>query len=169
MGQRWPAVLDETDFIIDTSASVSVARWLAIDAQRSAPASSCYLNPRGTDAVILSEGDARSPRLDHLEISYYWRLVIDERFADHLRDDDSTLTVGVCRLPTAEIPQTRILPLAALATEVLCDTPWPSDGRIVIWRRSETGIARHAFPEKRMLPVNCAIGLCWSASPCSLT
>lgn len=146
VSQRWPTVLSETDFIIDASASVSVARWLAIDAQHGAPASSCFLNPSGTDAVVLSEGDARSPRLDHLEISYYWRLVVDDRFAGHLREDSGTLTVGACRLPTAQIPQTRILPLAALATEALCDRLWPSDGRIVIWRSSEAGIARLAFP-----------------------
>jgi len=144
--QRWPVVLGEANFIIDTSTSISVARWLAIDAKRDAPASSCFLNPGGTDAIVLTEGEARSPRLDHLEISYYWRLVIDERFAGHLREESGALTVGACRLPTAQIPQTRILPLAALATKALCDTPWPSDGRIVIWRGSEAGIARHAFP-----------------------
>ncbi len=144
-GQQWPTVLTETDFIIDASASISVAHWLAIDAQRNAPASSCFLNPGGSDAVILSEGDARSPRLDHLEISYYWRLVVDNRLAGHLREDSSTLAVGACRSPTAQIPQTRILPLAALTTEALCDAPWPADGRIIIWRISEAGIARHTF------------------------
>jgi integrative and conjugative element protein (TIGR02256 family) len=35
--------------------------------------------------------------------------------------------------------------LAALATEVLTETPWPADGQIVLWRGSASGVARHSY------------------------
>jgi hypothetical protein len=143
--QQWPAVLTSMNLIIDASASVSVARWLTIDAQRDASAASCFLSPSGTDAVVLSEGERRTPRLDHLEMSYYWRLVSEDTLRGHLQEDSTVLSVGACRTPSAQIPQSHVLSLAALATEVLCEKPWPAEGQILVWRGSEEGIARHAF------------------------
>jgi integrative and conjugative element protein (TIGR02256 family) len=140
-----PAVLKSMDFIIDASASVSVARWLALNADRAAPAASCFLNPAGTDAVVLAEGDGPVPRLDHLEMSYYWRLINETPLQGHLQGDNSSFSVGACRTPSAQIPQTRVASLAALAAEVLSQVPRAADGQIVVWRNSASGITRHSY------------------------
>ena len=142
--QQWPGPLANTDLIIDASASIKVARWLASDVARTARAASCFLSPNGKDAVVLTEGDHQVPRLDHLEMSYYWRLVTEDALQGHLDRDSSSVSIGACRTPSAKIPQTRVASLAALATEVLCD-PWPAGGQIQVWRSSNGGIARHCF------------------------
>jgi Prokaryotic E2 family A/ThiF family/Prokaryotic homologs of the JAB domain len=143
--QEWAAVLRSMDFVVDASASVPVARWLAIDAERTRLAASCFLNPSGTDAVVLSEGRDRQPRLDQLEMSYYWRLVTEESLSGHLQRADSAFSLGACRTPSAQIPQTRVSCLAALVTDIVCTESWRAAGQIVLWRSSERGIARHDF------------------------
>jgi hypothetical protein len=143
--QKWPSALMSTDFTIDASASVPVARWLAIDAQRVGLAASCFLNPKGTDAVVLSEGKDRLPRLDQLEMSYYWRLVTEDGLLGHLQKPDSAVSVGSCRTPSAQIPQSRVSCLAALATDVLCPEWRAREGQIIVWRSFEGGVARREF------------------------
>ncbi|KQT58252.1 hypothetical protein ASG52_22660 [Methylobacterium sp. Leaf456] len=144
---RWPAALGDVQRVIDASASVPVARWLACDAEREAQAASCFLSPSGRDAVVLLEGEARSPRLDHLEMSYYRHLVGNAGLAGHLSAGEIALYVGGCRNPSVRIPQTQVAALTGSVVEALCRRPWPSTGGIYLWRSSEglTGIAYHAF------------------------
>ncbi len=55
------AALDGVDLVIDASASVPVARWLALEAGHVARTVSVFLNPNGDDLVILREGTGRTP------------------------------------------------------------------------------------------------------------
>ena len=146
-GGRWPAALGEMRRVIDASASVPVARWLACDAVREAQAASCFLNPSGRDAVVLIEGSGRSPRLDHLEMSYYRHLVGDAGLAGHLSPGEVALYVGGCRNPSVKIPQTQVAALTGCVVEALCRRSWPDTGGIYVWRSGEglTGITYHAF------------------------
>ncbi len=149
--QKWPEVLESADIVIDASASVPVARWLSIDASRLASAASCFLNPKGSDAVILCEGNGRNPRLDELEMSYYWRLVNEASLADHLLDNDDVLSIGACRNPSARIGEPRIMSLAGLAADFFCRGSWPPAGQIIVWRASEGGIMRQVFSGEKYI------------------
>lgn len=133
-GGRWPGVLREVGQIIDASASVTVARWLACDSEREARAASCFLSPSGKDAVLIIEGANRSTRLDHLEMTYYRHLVSDIRLADHLSGGEIALYVGGCRSPSVKIPQTKVAAFAACAVETVCEQEWPEAGRVSVWR-----------------------------------
>src|SRR5690606_38003352 len=57
--------------ILDMAASVPAARALALDYEGGGRRVSVFLNPRGTDLVLLLEDSARSIRLDDLEMQYY--------------------------------------------------------------------------------------------------
>ncbi|RZM01273.1 MAG: hypothetical protein EOO88_58015, partial [Pedobacter sp.] len=61
----------EAEVILDMSASVVVARHLSSGVESSARRISLFLNPSGTDVVLLAEGSDRALRLDHLEMEYY--------------------------------------------------------------------------------------------------
>lgn len=136
-GGRWLDLLDGVQRIIDTSASVPVARWLACDCQRTAPAVSCFLSPSGRDAVMLLEGAGQAPRLDHLEMTYYRQLVCDPALSGHLSSAEVALYVGGCRNPSVKIPQTRVAALACCLVEAVCRQDWPASGRIGIWRSAD--------------------------------
>ena len=69
LGESAPQLL-EANMVIDASASVPCARWLACKSLHTAPTSSIFLNPSGQDLVVLREGTGRTPPLDHLEIHY---------------------------------------------------------------------------------------------------
>jgi len=65
------------EIILDASASVPVARHLALDVDSSARRISLFLNPQGTDVTVLAEDSERKTTLDSLEMQYY-RYLINE-------------------------------------------------------------------------------------------
>jgi hypothetical protein len=69
-------VLEGAELVIDASASVPVSRWLGAVSEHSGRTVSVFLNPSGTDLVILREGTGRVSRLDHVEMSYHWKLAM---------------------------------------------------------------------------------------------
>lgn len=135
--------LADANLIIDASASVPTSRWLAGFSGDNCRIASVFLNPAGSDLVIMIEGLERKPRLDHLEMAYYWALANDSRIADHLATGGSTfLPSGGCRRPSLQIPQYRVAALAAIgAKRLLLDGQGP-DGLIEMWRMSDDGIQR---------------------------
>ena len=76
---------ENADLIIDASTSIAVERNLALDnSYGDARRSSVFLNPKGTELVLLYEDTERKYRLDLLEMTYYRMLIVDERLNDHL-------------------------------------------------------------------------------------
>ena len=71
------------DLILDIAASVPVARHLA-EVGIAGPHISVFLNPQGTDVVILAEDRDRTLTLDALEVQYYRAAAADPRLAGHL-------------------------------------------------------------------------------------
>ena len=71
---------ENADLIIDASTSIAVERNLALDnSYGDARRSSVFLNPKGTELVLLYEDTERKYRLDLLEMTYYRMLIVDER------------------------------------------------------------------------------------------
>jgi hypothetical protein len=98
------------------------------------------MNPSGKDLVILREGALRKPRLDHVEMSYYWWLASDSGLATHLVDGRvGMFPSGGCRTPSLSLPQTNIGILASVAAKrVLLDAA-QDEASIEVWRLFETG------------------------------
>jgi hypothetical protein len=100
--------LDKAQVILDTSASATVARHLAVDVVSPGRRVSLFLNPDGTDLVLLAEDERRETRLDDLEMQYYRAIVRDRELQDHLRPAGGRVRYGQsCRDVTTRIPQHR--------------------------------------------------------------
>lgn len=128
-------ILPAADMVVDATASVMVSRMLAFTDTK-APAVSCFLNPAGRDLVMLVEDQARSTRLDHLEMEYYWALVAEPELAGHLSDRTGVVPTGSCRRASVQLPQTRMGMFASIAAEAILGQPAGERGRIRIWRQN---------------------------------
>jgi Prokaryotic E2 family A/ThiF family/Prokaryotic homologs of the JAB domain len=134
------------DFIVDASASVPVARWLADESKFVAPVVSAFVNPSGNDLVLLREGADRKPKLDHLEMDYYWHLVCEPDLEEHLKIGDTIIPSGGCRRPSLKIPQTKISVAASQAVESIFAGTAPSAlGSIDIFQKTSGGSKRFCW------------------------
>ncbi len=97
---------EESDIILDMSTSIALARHLARDILSTARRISCFLNPDGTDSVLLSEGQNRKIPLDIIEMQYYRCLIHEPELEDHLgRDQKKFRYSNACRSVSTQIPQ----------------------------------------------------------------
>ena len=134
---------DPSALVIDATASVPSARWLALDSGHPAVTSSVFLSPSGSDLVMLTEGEGRMPRLDHVEMSYYWMLAGDAGLEGHLSAGTTGMyPSGGCRQPSLAISQADVGTLAPLAARHLFQPGAPPDGSIQLFRSSRDGVSR---------------------------
>ena len=143
---REPDVLGGADLVLDCSAALPVARWLSAG-PHSGRTVSAFLNPTGSDLVLMWEGAERRPRLTCLEMTYYWSLVGTAALAKHLSPGISGIyPAGGCRSPSLRIPQSRLATFSGIATERLLEGPLPAAGGMEIWTRTADGIVPFRFP-----------------------
>ena len=69
------AALEGAELIIDMSASLSVSAALVSDVRYTAPRVSMFLNPSGSDLIVLAEDNTRAITLDQIEAQYYGAVV----------------------------------------------------------------------------------------------
>jgi hypothetical protein len=110
-------VLQAAALIIDTSTSIPVARDLAIRTDLKAKRVSIFLNPAGTDLVILAEDQNRQMPLDILEFQYYRHIVRTPGLHHHLTPPGTFRYTKSCRDITSRIPQENVAILAAIAAK----------------------------------------------------
>lgn len=133
------AILQTADAIVDISASIAVARYLAVDAVSAAPRCSIFLSPSGKDLIFLGEDAQRIHRLDQLEAQYYAAIIAQPEFDGHLLNGQ---VGGSCREPTSLVPQ-RFLGLhSAIASSILRDWIDQKSPTIVIARATEECVRR---------------------------
>ena len=92
-------IMTTSQLVIDVSTSVSVERKLALDmAGYLVRRCSVFLNPKGTDVVMMMEDKVRQHRLDLLEMDYYRNLICNEALVGHMDLPDKHPTnVFSCR------------------------------------------------------------------------
>ena len=133
--------LDATDITLDFSASVAVARWLALDAPGDSRRISVFLNPDGTDLVLMAEDQARSTRLDCIEAQYYRSMIAREEFAEHLLENGERLRYGhTCRDATSTLSQDTLSLFSGIAAGALRETIASAGPSLAVWQTS----AHHA-------------------------
>lgn len=129
------AALKSADIILDASASVAVARYLARDADSPARRASVFLNPSGTDVVLLVEDLERKTTLDILEMQYYRFLIQEPALANHLRQGDSQIRYArSCRDLSSNIPQDLVALHAAIVSRAIRTVPSDTKARIALWQ-----------------------------------
>lgn len=132
------SALRDADVILDTSASIAVARGLARDVESNARRASLFLNLTGTDGVLLAEDLGRTLTLDVLEMQYYRAAVTVPELAEHLALPIGRMRYGIgCRDQTSRMPQELVALHAAVGSRAV-RTALADDGpTILIWQAHE--------------------------------
>ena len=129
---------EKADVVLDASASVAVARHLALDTDSTARRVSAFLTPDGRDLVVLAESADRSTTLDRVEMEYYRALVTDERLRDHLDRPGASVRYGNgCRDTSGRIPQDLVGLHAAIAARAVRDALRSPVASARVWRAAE--------------------------------
>lgn len=104
--------------IIDTSASVAVARRLAaLDVENRCM--SIFISPSGTDLVIIQEDSSRDNRLDDLEMQYLRAIINEDSLKEHFDSTGNIRYAASCRAVTNRIPQDFIALHSAIASNFI--------------------------------------------------
>lgn len=139
--ERLKEAFAEADLILDMAASVPVARRLA-DVESKARRVSVFLNPQGTDVVVLAEDNDRHTTLDILEAQYYRAAASDDRLAGHLAANSGRLRYGrSCRDITAAMPTHLVTMHAAIAAEAVRRARASDAASIRVWRCESASMA----------------------------
>ena len=131
------AVFRESSVVVDCAASVAVSRKLARDFEGGRRVS-VFLNPTGTDLVVIAEPRDRSIRLDQLEFMYYRGIRNCPALMGHLKRTGAPLRFSnACRDLSAIIPQANISVHAGIAAHALRSILSQEAGQITIWHLTE--------------------------------
>lgn len=139
--------------ILDMAASVPVARALTTDVTSPARRFSLFLNPTGTDLVLLAEDSPRSVALESLEMQYLRGLLESPELDGHLVHDGTAIRYGRgCREASWIIPQDLVALHASLGARAVRTAFEHQAAQVTVWRAREDGTV-----EKVDLPVHPAM------------
>lgn len=146
--QKLISALTEANAIVDISTSIAVARSLARDYTKTVKNKriSVFMNPLGTDLVILAEDNGRKHRLDFLEMEYYRYLYHTESLHSHLKTKDKDTRIryntNSCRDITTIINQADVSLLASIAAKNLQSIIKGNKACAGIWTTAADGSVR---------------------------
>ncbi len=127
--------LADAEIILDMSASIAAARYLAHDVDAPARRISVFLNPSCEDLVILAEDHERSISLDALEMQYYRAVASSSNLTEHFKPQHGRWRYGQsCRDLTSQIPHELVALHAAIASRALREIIADKSAKILIWR-----------------------------------
>lgn len=153
------AAYREADVLLDTSTSIAVARHLARDVDSSARRVSMFLNPKGTDLVMLAEDQSRETPVDYLEMIYYRHLINTPSLRDHLQRPPGRMRYGnSCRDVNVSIPQDLVALHAAVAARALRQALDSPEEQISIWRTDELNMRVRMLRAKMNTMMECRVG-----------
>jgi len=145
--------LVSADMILDMSASVTVARHLALDINSNARRISLFLSPTGRDLVMISEDSLRSMQLDSLEMQYYRSIVNSDLLSDHLKVQEGRRRYGrSCSDITSTLSQELVALHAAIGSRAIRKLTASEEAVISIWRADEDGSVHriNILPEREV-------------------
>lgn len=136
--EKVATALRNANLILDLSTSIAVARHLANNDVGPARRLSLFLNPRGSDLVLLAEDARRSIPLDQLEMQYYATLVEREGLGNHLARSERIRYARSCRDLSGRIPQAAVALHAGIASEAVRRASELDGAQITIWQTDES-------------------------------
>ena len=136
--------LGEANLILDFSASVATARFLAIDEPSNVRRASFFLTPDGTSSVLLAEDSSRTLPLDALEMQYYRAACTNPLLADHFnRPVEKVNFSRTCRDTTFQIPNELVSLHASIGAHAVHRFAQHGSAVIRVWQTDpETGDTR---------------------------
>lgn len=122
------------ELLLDLAASIPVSRYLMHEVESPARRIALFLNPRGTDLVLLAEDASRAISLDCLEMQYYRAIVNDVRLEHHLAPPDGRLRYArSCRDVSSKIPNHSVAMHAAIGAKAIRQAVSSDRAAIRIW------------------------------------
>lgn len=151
-GDQLLEAMKAADVILDMTASVAAARHLALDVAAATRRVSVFLNPSGTDLVLLGEDAARAATLDQLEMQYYWSLATDAALDGHLERPGRIRYARSCRDLSSTISQASIAVHAGIASEAIRRVAPLPTAAAAVWRLSPSSgtVARTEIDSRAM-------------------
>lgn len=141
------------DVILDLSASAIVAQHIAADVKSPGRRISAFLNPQGTDAVVITEDKGRTLTLDVLEAQYYRAANCDPALEGHLLQNTSRLRYGrSCRDISTTMSTQTVSMLSAITSQAIKIAIESDDASIQVCRCNPTTLA--------VTPVSVAVERC---------
>ena len=137
------------EIILDMAASVPVSRHLALDATSGARRLALFLNPQGTDLVLLVEDAARTFPLDGLEMQYYRAAATEAALTGHLAPAAGRVRYArSCRDVSAILPVHLVGLHAAIGAHAIRQVRQSDDPGIQVWRADPNTLAvtTHRIP-----------------------
>jgi len=133
------AAFGAASIIVDTSASVGIARHLS-DLPCAARRVCAFFNPSGTSVVLLAEDAQRNITLRDLEAQYHRVILTEPSLAEHLNASQGGVRFsGSCRSLTNKIPATRAAILSALAARGIADALQSDGAQVTVWTLGADG------------------------------
>lgn len=129
-------IMKTCQLVVDASTSVSVERKLALDIQ-CYPVRRCsvFLNPQGTDIVMMMEDKSRLHRLDLLEMDYYRNIIYNEALVGHLDlPEKHPSNVFSCRSESVVMSFDGIGTLASVVSSQIKIHSAVDEAELVMWR-----------------------------------
>lgn len=108
----------KANLLIDASTVIAIERYLARDIElTNGRCCSIFLNPKGTDLIVLFEDKKREHRLDFLEMDYYYQLIINDALALHMKwPQEQLINTFSCREKSHILDYDNIGLLASIAS-----------------------------------------------------
>lgn len=129
------AAYEAAEVVLDMSASVAVARHLTLGITSPGRRLSLFLNPSGTDLVLLAEPRDRTLRLDQLEMEYYQALLRQPDLQSHLHLAGRPIRYShACRDVSVRLPQDQVALHAAIGARAVRTTVAELEARLKIWQ-----------------------------------
>jgi len=133
--ERLLKAFKSADLILDMAASVPVSRYLVHELKPTARMISLFLNPRGSDLVVLAEDQNRHIPLDCLEVQYYRSLTRTEDLRTHLSLRPGQLRYSQsCRDVSSIMPNDLVSLHSAIGSRAVRDISQIEEPQIRIWR-----------------------------------
>lgn len=136
-GKAMDQMLTEADIVLDVSTSIPVERSLSRRKDLRGHCISMFLNPSGTDLVVLAEDNKRQFPLDVLEFQYYRALLQYGSLKGHLQKTVVIRYSNSCRDITSRISQDSVGLHAAIGSKKLKKLVTSATPEISVFRTND--------------------------------
>ncbi|CAN5281212.1 hypothetical protein BH10PLA2_BH10PLA2_12020 [soil metagenome] len=139
---RIEQALADSSKILDFSASVAVARYLTWRTNVTGRLVSMFLNPGGTDLVLLAEDVTKGISLDSVEMQYYRMVLREPKLANHLRSAGGPIRYSTsCRDVSTHLPTHLVALHAAIGAGAIGNVLERPEAAITIWQADRNTLA----------------------------
>lgn len=152
--------LVQTDLIVDVSTSIAVERLIAEkDECKNVRKCCAFLNPKGTDVVLLMEDVQRTQRLDLLEMSYLYNVLISNELTKHLDTSGHRRTNNFsCRSESNILDYDNVVMLSSVVSQQIQKAYRLTESFLGIWGVDKKNSTIHKYELKTLSWKNKIVG-----------